>query len=84
MHKLLAAAKRAPGGAARVVNFSGGWHQFSPVRFDDVNFDGKPIPAEQEPKQSVFVKFWSQYREGLSPGLSKGDIRPISRFRIGR
>ena len=57
MSKLLAAAQRAPAGATRVVNLSGGWHQFGPVRFDDINFDGKPIPPEQEPNRSYLAQF---------------------------
>lgn len=50
---LLAAAAAAPGavpGATRVVNVSSMGHAISPVRFHDYNFEGKEVPADEQPK----------------------------------
>lgn len=55
--KVLAAAERNPPESTRIVNITGGWHQFGPVRFDDVNWEGKPIPADQEPNKAVLAHF---------------------------
>lgn len=50
LDKLRAAAKasKTPG-ATRVVVLSSNGHRFSSVRFHDWNFEGKPIPKEEEP-----------------------------------
>ena len=60
-----AAAKNSPGDT-RIVNVSAGLLHVSAIRWDDLNFDGKPIPLEQEihratlkqigwPYESVYV-----------------------------
>lgn len=55
--KLLAAAAKNPPGDTRIVNLSGAWYCFSPVRFDDINWDGKPVPEDQEPNREFLAKF---------------------------
>jgi NAD(P)-dependent dehydrogenase (short-subunit alcohol dehydrogenase family) len=55
--KLLKAAETAPPGRTRIVNISGGWHQFSPIRFHDLNFEGKTIPPEEEPNTKYLAVF---------------------------
>lgn len=57
MPKLIAAARTNEPGSTRIVNLSAGWHQFSPVRFDDFNFSGNPIPDEQQPDKEYLAKF---------------------------
>ncbi|PQE17068.1 hypothetical protein CJF30_00003772 [Rutstroemia sp. NJR-2017a BBW] len=57
MGKIIAASKKAQPGSTRIVMLSGGWHQFSPVRFDDLNFEGKPIPEDQQPDKAYLAKF---------------------------
>ncbi|KAA8644345.1 uncharacterized protein ATNIH1004_008546 [Aspergillus tanneri] len=57
MPRLLAAAEKNPPEATRIVNLTGGWHKFGPVRFDDINWEGKPIPPDQEPNRDVMAKF---------------------------
>lgn len=57
LEKLKAAAQNSPDGATRVVNVSGGWHQFGPVRFSDLNFEGKPMPEEEKPDKDYLAKF---------------------------
>ncbi|KAK1146342.1 hypothetical protein N8T08_003129 [Aspergillus melleus] len=55
--KVLAAAEKNPPQTTRIINITGGWHQFSPIRFDDYNWEGKPIPADQEPNKAVLAHF---------------------------
>lgn len=53
---LVAAEKNSPEDT-RVINLTGGWHQFSPVRFGDINWEGNPIPPDQEPNKALLAKF---------------------------
>jgi NAD(P)-dependent dehydrogenase (short-subunit alcohol dehydrogenase family) len=75
MDKLLQSAKTSAPGATRVINVSGGWHTMSPVRFDDLNFEGKPIPDEQQPNKEKLKKFGfdpdAQYIPEAAYGQSK-------------
>ena len=43
------AAKDASPGDTRIINVSSGGHNLSPIRFHDYNFEGKPIPDEENP-----------------------------------
>ncbi|KAJ9192644.1 hypothetical protein DTO021D3_2375 [Paecilomyces variotii] len=56
MDKLRKAAtlSRTPG-STRVVMLTSNGHRFSPVRFHDYNFDGKPIPLEEEPGTQAMI-----------------------------
>ena len=54
---LTAAQKASRPGSTRIINLSGGWHQFSPVRFDDINFDREQIPDDQKPNAAALAKF---------------------------
>ena len=42
------AAKTSPPGATRIVSLSSGGHRLSPIRFSDYNFEGKPVPPEED------------------------------------
>lgn len=50
---LLDAAGSGPTGATRVVNVSSGGHHISPMRFSDYNFEGKPLPPDEEPRRGL-------------------------------
>ncbi|KAJ9209201.1 hypothetical protein DTO166G4_9199 [Paecilomyces variotii] len=52
--KLRKAAATTPG-STRVVMLTSNGHRFSPVRFHDYNFDGKPIPSEEEPGTQAMI-----------------------------
>lgn len=54
MDKLRKAAATTPG-STRVVMLTSNGHRFSPVRFHDYNFDGKPIPSEEEPGTQAMI-----------------------------
>ena len=56
LNKLLLSAQTSGPGLTRVINLSGGWHSLSPVRFDDLNFEGKPIPTDQEPNREKLAQ----------------------------
>ncbi|PVH96977.1 NAD(P)-binding protein [Periconia macrospinosa] len=47
--QLLEAAKSSTPGATRVVNVSSVGHRLSGIRFHDYNFEGKDIPADEQP-----------------------------------
>ncbi|GAB1318319.1 Short-chain dehydrogenase/reductase-like protein [Madurella fahalii] len=53
------AAKINPPGATRIVSLSSGGHRLSPIRFSDFNFEGKPVPPEEDhfkPLPGAFAK----------------------------
>ncbi|KAM7196880.1 short-chain dehydrogenase [Naviculisporaceae sp. PSN 640] len=54
------AAKTSPPGATRVVNLTSAGYRLSPIRFSDYNFEGKPVPPEEDhvkPLMGAFGKF---------------------------
>jgi NAD(P)-dependent dehydrogenase (short-subunit alcohol dehydrogenase family) len=42
------AAKSNPPGATRVVSLTSAGHRLSPIRFSDYNYEGKPVPPEED------------------------------------
>ena len=46
---LAAAARSIHHGATRIVNVTSLGYRLSPIRFHDYNFEGKPVPKEEEP-----------------------------------
>ncbi|KAK4234089.1 hypothetical protein C8A03DRAFT_47497 [Achaetomium macrosporum] len=42
------AAQSNPPGATRIVNLTSAGHRLSPIRFSDYNFEGKPVPPEED------------------------------------
>lgn len=53
------AAETNPPGATRIVSLSSAGHRLSPVRFSDYNFEGKPVPPEEDhfkPLSGAFAK----------------------------
>lgn len=53
------AAKTNPPGATRIVSLTSAGHRLSPIRFSDYNFDGKPVPPEEDhfkPLPGAFAK----------------------------
>ena len=55
--KVLASARKNSQGSTRIVNNTASWHHLQAVRFDDLNFDGKPIPEDQKPNVAFLQKF---------------------------
>jgi len=51
---LLAGAKAScEPGTTRIVNVSSMGYRLSPIRFHDYNFEGKPVPPEEEPPAGI-------------------------------
>jgi NAD(P)-dependent dehydrogenase (short-subunit alcohol dehydrogenase family) len=53
------AAHTSPPGATRIVTLSSAGHRLSPIRFSDYNFEGKPVPPEEDhfkPLAGAFAK----------------------------
>ncbi|KAH7044076.1 hypothetical protein B0J12DRAFT_577997, partial [Macrophomina phaseolina] len=62
--QLLAAAKRSPPGATRVVNVSSVVHRSSPFRFHDHNSEGWPVPADEVGTVYLYPKFLKKPVDG--------------------
>jgi len=75
MPKLIAAAKKNEPGATRIVNLTSNWYQFSPVRFDDINFSGNPIPDEQQPDKEHLAQFGIDTQEVYIPEVAYGQSK---------
>jgi len=67
MPQILTAAKLNAPGSTRIVNLTSLGHRLSPVRFHDFNFEGKPIPSEEE-------------HPPLPPAFSKGADGPYNGY----
>ena len=65
-----AAQNAARPGLTRIINISGGWHQFSPVRFDDINFSGKDVPEDQKPATDLLAYFGFEFNGAYSPAVA--------------
>jgi len=75
--KLKAAAQSATPGATRVINVSSWGHNFSPFRFSDYNFDGKPVPRDEAPDQASLQLFkeTGKVSEGYHPWVAYGQSK---------
>lgn len=65
-----AAQNAARPGSTRIINISGGWHQFSPVRFDDINFSSKDVPEDQKPDRDYLASFGFEVNGAYSPEVA--------------
>lgn len=67
MDKILAAASRKPQGqdrgGHRIINISGAGYALTPLRFSDYNFDGHPLPKEEQPDEALAAMFGMQLRD---------------------
>ncbi|KAM7217097.1 hypothetical protein V8F06_007496 [Rhypophila decipiens] len=62
------AAKTNPPGATRIVNLTSAGYRLSPIRFSDYNFEGKPVPPEEDhvkPLMGAFGKFTDDGYNGI-------------------
>ncbi|KAF1999299.1 short-chain dehydrogenase [Amniculicola lignicola CBS 123094] len=75
LDKLLASVQSSVPGSTRVVNVSGGWHSMSPVRFDDLNFEGKHIPVDQEPNKEKLIKLGFDPSKPYVPEVAYGQSK---------
>lgn len=73
--QLKAAAHSSRRGSTRVVNMSSLGYRLSPFRFHDYNFEGKPIPEDEEPPSWVSDQFRPKTGETYSSFLSYGQCK---------
>ncbi|KAA8613696.1 FabG Dehydrogenase with different specificities related to short-chain alcohol dehydrogenase [Pyrenophora tritici-repentis] len=77
--KLLAAAKRNPYGATRIVAISSFASYFSPFRFSDYNFDGdRKLPIDEKPDWLAVAKYFDSTAvetDRFSPILAYGQSK---------
>ncbi|KAL2260850.1 hypothetical protein VTK26DRAFT_5032 [Humicola hyalothermophila] len=64
------AAKTNTPGSTRIISLSSAGHRLSPIRFSDYNFEGKPVPPEEEhvkPLPGAFAKCTADGYNGIVP-----------------
>ncbi|KAJ5151077.1 Short-chain dehydrogenase [Penicillium canariense] len=74
MDQLKNAAKSSGIGSTRIVNVTSAGHRLSPLRFHDYNFEGKDVPLDERPPESLppmFSPSASGYNGWLAYGQSK-------------
>ncbi|KAI9694763.1 MAG: hypothetical protein M1822_000379 [Bathelium mastoideum] len=74
MPKLRNAASASRPGSTRIVNVSSAGHRLSPIRFHDYNFEGKDLPADEQPPPGLpdtITKAKTAYHPFISYGQSK-------------
>jgi NAD(P)-dependent dehydrogenase (short-subunit alcohol dehydrogenase family) len=67
--------KLTHGGGARIVNVSSNGYMFSPFRFADYNFDGKPIPESETPPKHLCEAYGVPWSLGYSPTIAYGQSK---------
>ncbi|GAB7354613.1 hypothetical protein MBLNU459_g5051t1 [Dothideomycetes sp. NU459] len=75
MPKIIAASEGNPKGSTRIVNVTSQGHRLSPVRFHDYNFEGKPIPKEEQPPDWLPDHFRPKAGQIYSGFLSYGQCK---------
>jgi NAD(P)-dependent dehydrogenase (short-subunit alcohol dehydrogenase family) len=75
MDKVEAAATTSLPGETRIINVSSKGYEFSPFRFSDWNFEGKPITPEERPDPTgsspVKIDDTARYDTSIAYGQSK-------------
>jgi NAD(P)-dependent dehydrogenase (short-subunit alcohol dehydrogenase family) len=54
--KMVSSAAHGPHGQTRIVNITSAGHVLTPVRFSDYNYDGRPVPPEEQPDVTIAAK----------------------------
>jgi NAD(P)-dependent dehydrogenase (short-subunit alcohol dehydrogenase family) len=77
MPKILAAARKAPTGATRIVNVTSDGHVISPIRFSDHRFEKRPenIPEDERPISRDGVSFDPPPGETYVPFVAYGQSK---------
>jgi NAD(P)-dependent dehydrogenase (short-subunit alcohol dehydrogenase family) len=63
------------GDGARVVNVSSNGYIFSPFRFSDYNFEGKPIPESEYPPKALCESYGLPWGLGYLPTVAYGQSK---------
>ena len=53
MEKMISSATHGPHGQTRIINITSAGHVLTPVRFSDYNYDGAPVPPEEQPDVTI-------------------------------
>ncbi|KAK8052501.1 hypothetical protein PG993_003886 [Apiospora rasikravindrae] len=75
MPLLEAAARDKPAGATRIVNLSSQGHRCSPVRFHDINIEGKEVPEEEKQPSYMPPTFIRANADGYIPIAAYGQSK---------
>ncbi|KAK8080889.1 hypothetical protein PG997_008707 [Apiospora hydei] len=75
MPLLEAAARDSPAGATRIVNLSSQGHRCSPVRFHDINIEGKEVPEEEKQPSYMPPAFTRVNDDGYMPIAAYGQSK---------
>lgn len=62
-------------GGARIVNVSSQGYVFSPFRFSDYNFEGKPLPESEYPAKSLCDSYGLPWGLGYLPTIAYGQSK---------
>lgn len=67
--------KLTNGVGARIVNVSSNGYIFSPFRFSDYNFEGKPIPENEHPPKALCETYGLPWGLGYLPTVAYGQSK---------
>ncbi|KAK7958000.1 Short-chain dehydrogenase/reductase SDR [Apiospora saccharicola] len=70
-----AAARDGGSGATRIVNLSSQGHRCSPVRFHDINIEGKEVPEEEKMPSYMPPTFTRKNEDGYMPIAAYGQSK---------
>ncbi|TVY73167.1 putative oxidoreductase [Lachnellula suecica] len=62
-------------GGARIVNLSSSGYIFSPFRFADYNFEGKPLPESEHPPKALCEAYGLPWGLGYLPTIAYGQSK---------
>lgn len=75
MSEISVAAKGSSSGSTRIINVTSQGHRLSPVRFHDYNFEGKPMPDEEQPPSGLPEFFLPKNGQIYSGFLAYGQCK---------
>ncbi|KAF2469978.1 NAD(P)-binding protein [Lindgomyces ingoldianus] len=75
MPLILAAAKINPPGATRIINLTSLGHRLSPIRFHDVNLEGKEVPPEELFPGELPAMFQATGEDGYNGYIAYGQAK---------
>ena len=67
--------KLASSGTGRIVNVGSNGYALSPFRFGDYNFEGKPLPKNEEPPKELCEQFGVPWSLGYNPAIAYGQSK---------
>ena len=69
------AQKAGKPGSTKIINLSGDWHKFSPVRFDDINSSHREMPENQKPNIEYLAKFGHDTESVYIPEVAYAQLK---------